>query len=599
MTIMQIQQLSPTMPRQRRQIEQFLAANGLRYDDMDYYAAAADDASGEIVGGGGLCGGIIKCIAVDGAHKGEAVANTIVSHLIAVAARRGHHCVRLFTKPQNRRLFESLSFRLLAEAPEAILMETGIGGIDTVKKELERCSREKGRVESEKSDGGASPQPSVGCIVMNCNPFTLGHLYLIEQAARQADRLFVMIVRADCSMFGYGERKAMARAATAGMSNVTVIDGSDYAVSATTFPTYFLKRIDDATDTQIALDIDLYRRHIAPALGATVRFVGSEPADPLTRRYNERMMHMLGDVRQIERMEKDGTAVSASRVRQAVVENRLYRAAGLVPPCTMPYLIAHLATRALKAELNTTPKPGLVDCRDSGAHRDMDHALMWASIRALHPYFVRLALMGYADAMPAAADVQRTGVEAEAAMLRSTGGVNTYRGALFALGLAVVAAANAAWHQTADVLACVRGGIAALAAHIAAARGTHGQEACRKAGGQTRLKGALDSAREGYAMLFADWLPFYDSRVRSGDTYTLHKTLLRIMCSLDDTNIVYRTGIGTLHEVQREAGRLLADFSEEGLQEMNGRFVERNISPGGSADMLSLVVFLHGISRKV
>lgn len=623
---MQIQQLDPTMPRQRRQIEQLLTANGLRYDDMDYYVAIADEPSGELVGGGGLHGGIIKCIAVDDAHRGEAVANTIVSHLIAVAAQRGHHCVRLFTKPRNMRLFESLSFRLLAEAPEAILMETGIGGIEAVKRELES---EKGKVKSEKSNSHTNSHPNIssphhplthsphhpptstpthpltGCIVMNCNPFTLGHLYLIEQAAQQVDRLFVMVVRADCSMFGYDERLDMARKATAHVGNVAVIAGNDYTVSATTFPTYFLKRIDDATDTQMTLDIDLYRRHIAPALGATVRFVGSEPTDTLTHRYNDMMRSMLGDVRQVTRLEKDGLPVSASLVRRAMTNNDYHRAAALVPATTLPYLMAHLATRALKAELNTTPKPGLVDSHDNGAHQDMDHALMSASIRALHPYLARLALMGYDRTLPTAHDVQQVGIEAEESMLRATDGVNTHRGALFAIGLAVVAVAHAIYRQAngmapapGDIATEARRHIMAMATQMAATRGTHGDKACRKTQGRTPLKGALDNAREGYATLFDDWLPFYDSHIRMGDTHVMHRTLLRIMASLDDTNIVYRTDLDTLRTVQRESAEVLADFSIDALEAMNASFVQRNISPGGSADMLSLVVFLHAFRRK-
>ena len=110
-------ELYPAIPRQRRRIEGFLQANGLRYDDVDYYAALVDESSDEIAAGGGLKGGVIKCVAVADGHKGEAVANQIASHLIAKANAAGHQCVKLFTKPQNRPLFESLSFRFLAEAP--------------------------------------------------------------------------------------------------------------------------------------------------------------------------------------------------------------------------------------------------------------------------------------------------------------------------------------------------------------------------------------------------------------------------------------------------------------------------------------------------
>ena len=595
-------ELYPAIPRQRRRIEGFLQANGLRYDDVDYYAALVDESSDEIVAGGGLKGGVIKCVAVADGHKGEAVANQIVSHLIAKANAAGHQCVKLFTKPQNRPLFESLSFRFLAEAPEAILMETGVGGIAKYSEELRAKSEEcncyllAGRNSVEVDSTKLSVDTvkwSVGVIVMNCNPFTLGHRYLIERSSELVERLYVVVVREDCSMFSYSERKAMVSQGVKDLGNVVVVDGSDYAVSATTFPTYFLKRISDATDTQILLDLDIYLRHIAPALGANVRFVGSEPTDPLTRRYNELMRQQLGDdhICEIPRMEKYGSVISASRVRRAIEANSLWQAIELVPSSTIPYIIAHLATRALQAELDTTPKPGLVDKRDNGAHRDMDHALMLRSIRALHPYFIRLAQLGCSSPQPPHDDIVRIGIEAERAMFEATGGVNTYKGALFSMGLAVIAAGGAALCHNTNAMSS---SIAALASRFPITKGTHGSEAKTRA----CLKGALDNARDGYRMLFEAWLPFYETCVESADPYALHKTLLRIMCDLDDTNIVYRTSLATMLQVKEESKQLLQSFSIMGLETMNSKFMRCNISPGGSADMLSLVVFLYSVLRK-
>ena len=597
---MELIQLNPSIPRQRRRIEQFLGDNGLRLDDVDYYAALVDETTDEIVAGGGLKGGVIKCVAVADGHKGEAVANQIVSHLIAHANADGHQCVKLFTKPQNQKMFESMSFRLLAEAPKAILMETGIGGIKRYCEEL-RVKSEERRVKSE-------DMPPSGIIIMNCNPFTLGHRYLIEQTAQQVETLYILVVREDCSMFSYDERKAIISRGVADLDNVVVCDGSEYSISATTFPTYFLKSLSDASDTQMTLDIDLYRRHIAPALGATVRFVGTEPDDPLTRRYNELMKSMLPDVREVARLEKSGVVVSASRVRKAIVENHLAQAARLVPPTTVPYIVAHMATRALKAELNTTPKPGLVDTHDSGAHRDMDHALMMRSIRAMHPYFVRLATLGYdSNQLPAHNDIVRIGIEAEKAMFNSTGGVNTYKGALFSMGLAVTAAtyiigrgevATTTHGKEYVPNSLISTTIIQLANGFPDTCGTHGSRAKQLAQAGCKLKSALDNAREGYSQLFGEWLPFYETRIKGDDSYVKHKTLLRIMCDLDDTNIVYRTDYDTMLNVKTQARHLLEDFSEAGIDDLNRDFVSRNISPGGSADMLALVVFLFGITRK-
>ena len=693
---MEIQTLNPATPRQRQRIEAFLKRNGLRIDDMNYYAAVLDD-DGEMIAGGGLKDDVIKCVAVDDTHKGEAIANTLVSHLISHANQEGYGCIKLFTKPKNRQLFESLSFRLLAEAPEAILMETGIGGISNTVEALKKIKEESEKYkeynkeckednkeckedskeckEEEKTNlntttpqllntsylntstpqhlntsylntstpqhlntsylNTSTPQhlnttmQPTGCIVMNCNPFTLGHRYLIEQAAKQVERLYVMVVREDCSIFAYTERKAMVEQGVADIENVSVIDGSDYAISRATFPTYFLKRLDDAADTQMLLDLDLFRRHIAPALGATVRFVGTEPTDQLTRRYNQLMHEALKDVREINRLEKDGNAVSASRVRKAMEEGDMNTIRQLVPPTTLPYIIAHLATQALQAELDTTPKPGLVDKDNNGAHRDMDYALMQLSIITLHPYFVRLAFLGFADTLPSHTVIRDAGIEAEKAMLEATNGVNTHKGALFSMGLAVVAAAYEEKKAAAnkeergkereeEYLSSLQLTIKALAASFPDTSGTHGSKAKQLSNGTTTIKGALDNAREGYEKLFAEWLPFYNERRKSHDAHALHKTLLRIMCDLDDTNVIYRTNVATAEEVKQEARALLASFEEAyaaedkekcasaieekcasaellALKDMDRRYTERNISPGGAADMLSLTVFIGSI----
>ena len=697
---MEIQTLNPATPRQRQRIEAFLKRNALRIDDMNYYAAVLDD-DGEMIAGGGLKDDVIKCVAVDDAHKGEAIANTLVSHLISHANQEGYGCIKLFTKPKNRQLFESLSFRLLAEAPEAILMETGIGGISNTVEALKKIKEESEKYKEYnkecKEDSKKckeigktnlntttpqhlntsylntstpqhlnTPPPRGGVVVMNCNPFTLGHRYLIEQAAKQVERLYVMVVREDCSLFAYTERKAMVEQGVADIENVNVIDGSDYAISRATFPTYFLKRLDDAADTQMLLDLDLFRRHISPALGATVRFVGTEPTDQLTRRYNQLMHEALKDVRETARLEKDGYAVSASRVRKAMEEGDMNTIRQLVPPTTLPYIIAHLATQALQAELDTTPKPGLVDKDNNGAHRDMDHALMQLSINTLHPYFVRLALLGFADTLPSHTSIRDTGIEAEKAMLAATNSVNTHKGALFSMGLAVVAAAyeekKAAANKKvrgkeerkeergkerekeeredslvsienltpiesqASPLSSLQLTIKALAASFPDTSGTHGSKAKQLSNGIITIKGALDNAREGYEKLFAEWLPFYNERRKNHDAHALHKTLLRIMCDLDDTNVIYRTNVATAEEVKQEARALLASFEEAyaaedkekcasaieekcasaieekcasaellALKDMDRRYTERNISPGGAADMLSLTVFIGSI----
>lgn len=590
----------------RRRVEAFLAANGLRLAPLDRYVVVTRDEDGdEILAGGGLDGNVIKCVAVSESARSEGLMNILVSRLIAIAREEGRESVKAFTKPENEGIFKSLGFALIASSPNAILMENGRGGLPEYKKYLASLAR-PGRN---------------GAIVMNANPFTKGHRYLVEQAASLVDNLYVIVVREDRSRFPYAERKAMIEAGCAGLDNVIVCEGSDYAISAATFPTYFLKKLDDATDTQIALDLDLFVNHIAKPLGVTVRFAGSEPEDALTRRYNGLMAEILPgtsvavvrqdhqpdpelvkgsalrqarrpiDFVEIPRLEQKGKPISATSLRRALDKGNLKEAMEYIPKSTVPYLVADLAERALRMELDTTPKPGLVDRRDNGAHKDMDYALMSKSISALRPYLARLAVESAKDIDPA--KIKEIGIEAEKAMLKATGGVNTHKGALFCIGLSVAAASYLASTTGSVEAYSFKELVSRAASEIPSARGTHGAEAKRS----FKAVGALENARAAYPELFADWLPYY--RSLEGDPFRCHKTLLHIMTTLDDTNILHRRGAEGLAHAEAEAARLLEDFSESGLSSLNKDFIRENISPGGSADMLSLTIFIESIINNI
>lgn len=590
----------------RRRVEAFLAANGLRLAPLDRYVVVTRDEDGdEILAGGGLDGNVIKCVAVSESARSEGLMNILVSRLIAIAREEGRESVKAFTKPENEGIFKSLGFGLLASAPKAILMENGRGGLPEYKKYLASLAR-PGRN---------------GAIVMNANPFTKGHRYLVEQAASLVDNLYVIVVREDRSRFPYVERKAMIEAGCTGLDNVVVCEGSDYAISAATFPTYFLKKLDDATDTQIALDLDLFVNHIAQPLGVTVRFAGSEPEDALTRRYNELMAEILPgtsvavvrqdhqpdselvegsavrqarrpiDFVEIPRLEQKGKPLSATSLRRALDKGGFKEAMEYIPKSTVPYLVADLAERALRLELDTTPKPGLVDRQDNGAHKDMDYALMSKSISALRPYLTRLAVESAKDIDPA--KIKEIGIEAEKAMLKATGGVNTHKGALFCIGLSVAAASYLASTTGSVEAYSFKELVSRAASEIPSARGTHGAEAKRS----FKAVGALENARAAYPELFTDWLPYY--RSLEGDPFRCHKTLLHIMTTLDDTNILHRRGAEGLAHAEAEAARLLEDFSESGLSSLNKDFIRENISPGGSADMLSLTIFIESIINNI
>ena len=561
-----IQELPLSVPSVRRQVEDFLGSNGLRLGEVDLYLAVLSE-EGAILAGGGLQRDILKCLAVSAEARSLGLSVPLVSRLISVASERGCTNVKVFTKPENRALFESLGFRLLAEAPKAILLENGRGLADY-------CAYLR-----------AHPAP--GVIIMNANPFTLGHKYLVEKA--ESRNLVIIPVKEDASRFSYAERLAMIRSGAGDWADV--VEGSDYQISAATFPTYFLKDLSDAAETQMRLDIDLFGRHIAPALGARVRYVGSEPADPLTARYNALLKELLPpygiQLVEIQRLTVDsdcradsstppsaslrmtkGTTselvkgpVTATEVRALLDEGRFKAASALTPESTWPYLLADLAERALRMELDTPMKPGLVGLDSVGAHKDMDYGVMRKGIAAIRPFFPRMALAETPE------ELRQLGIDAEAAMLAATGGVNTHRGAIFALGLALY-----------------RQPIAETAALL-----DNGSSKRREAG----IRGAMQMAKDGYKELFEDWLPYY--RACHFERSREICTLLRIMATLDDTCVIHRAGYARAQEIKAEAKTLADHFDKEKLEEMCDRYAAEGISPGGAADMLALTIFIDSI----
>ena len=565
-------------------VERFLGANGLRLEDVDAYCVI-ESPDGSILAGGGIRKDTLKCLAVAESARSEGLLAPIVSRLLELGSDYSDH--KVFTKPGNRAIFESLGFHLVAAAPEAILMTDG--------RELDRYCQ---------SLCQQSGQGRNGVIVMNANPFTRGHAYLAGKALEQVDRLFIIPVREDVSRFPYAERKAMMEAWAADDPRITVLDGSQWQISALTFPTYFLKDLSTAAETQMRLDIDLFARHIAPALGIAVRFVGTEPLDALTARYNALMRQILPE-HGIEMIEIprlcEGEPVSASRVRQALDEGSFARAAALTPPTTHPYLLADLAAQALQQELDTPLKPGLVGPDGPGAHSDMDYALMQRSIAALRPWFGRMAALGssfHGSSVESVAELRQLGIDAEKAMLAATGGVNTHRGAIFALGLAIAAAVRDA--QMADNQGNMQNTLRILAHgifdnslkynNLEATAKTNKKVSKERFG----VKGAREMALEGYKDLFESWLPYY--RSIKGEPFDRQRTLLLIMSSLDDTCVLHRAGKQCALEVKNDAQAFLVAFSEEKLKELCDRYAAEGISCGGAADMLALTIFIDTIT---
>lgn len=310
--------------RSKKLWEQLLSRAGLEPDTHTEQTVLVWDAE-VLVAAGSRQGALLKCIAVDPDYRGEDLTATVLTHLRSEALQQGYRHLFLYTKPENRLLFQSLFFYPVAHTRDVALLENRKNGIEEFLKTLPEGTGEK----------------TVGAAVMNCDPFTLGHRYLIETAARECDRVYVFVLSEEQGRFSAVDRLAMVKAGTKDLQNVTVLPTGPYLISAATFPTYFLKDREQASQVQCQLDITIFGKYFAPHFGITRRYVGSEPLSPMTGSYNSALLRQLPaygvEVKEIPRLEKDGKPVSASAVRAGLAAGEDIRM--LVPKTTYQYLI--------------------------------------------------------------------------------------------------------------------------------------------------------------------------------------------------------------------------------------------------------------------
>ena len=322
---MDIEILPKLTERKRNLWEQLLRNSGLTPDTLVDSTLLVWD-NDTLIATGSRFGNILKCIAVDSSHQGEDLTATILTNLRQDGLQAGHRHLFLYTKPQNRLMFSSLFFYPIAATDSVLLMENQKNGIGDF------------------LDSLSVPSPSgiTGAVVMNCNPFTLGHRYLIEQAAKDCDRLLVFVLSEDRSYFKTADRMAMVKAGTADLSNVTVLPTGPYLISSATFPTYFLKKQADTLHAQCQLDAAVFGSHFVPKFHITQRFVGSEPFCPVTEAYNQALHQLLPvygvSVKEIPRFETHGIPVSATNVRKLIAEGNEESVRALVPESTFQYL---------------------------------------------------------------------------------------------------------------------------------------------------------------------------------------------------------------------------------------------------------------------
>lgn len=317
-----------TDPSEKAKVIEFLKGFDLTFTgNIDYTMGLYDD--GQLIGTGSLGGRVMRDIAISEKYQKKGLTRRIIRNLQGESYRRGVTGNQIFTKPKNVPIFEHMGFKCVAVAePYAALLEKGT---DTLEDYL-------GRVRSILGTGEGKNR---GAIVMNCNPFTLGHRSLVEYAHNNCDEVIIFAVQEDRSIFPFSDRFSLIKQGVRDMKGVEVISGGDFIISNATFPTYFIKGTDELA-AQTKLDATVFATRIAPALNITIRFVGEEPTDKTTLAYNNAMREVFAqngiELKEIPREQKGNQIVSASSVRKALSEDDWETVYRMVPKTTLIYL---------------------------------------------------------------------------------------------------------------------------------------------------------------------------------------------------------------------------------------------------------------------
>lgn len=321
-----ITQINPSDKYGNRLVDELLTAEGIRRDsNLDYTCGMYDDEM-NLIATGSCFGNTLRCMAVSHEHQGEGLMNSIVSHLIEVQFSRGNTHLFLYTKYDSAKFFGDLGFYEIARINgQIVFMENRRTGFSSYLNALEKQKE---------------TAPRVAALVMNANPFTLGHQYLVEKAASENDILHLFIVSEDTSLVPFEVRKKLVMEGTSHLKNIRYHDSGPYIISNATFPSYFQKDEQAVIESHAMLDLTVFTK-IATALGITSRYVGEEPTSLVTGIYNQIMSEKLpeNDIECVivPRKENNGIAISASTVRQALKEENWTLLEELLPKTTLNY----------------------------------------------------------------------------------------------------------------------------------------------------------------------------------------------------------------------------------------------------------------------
>lgn len=326
---LKLQKVNLKDENQKQEVYKFLEGFGLILDSDVDYTVILRDSSNNIKATCSKAKNIFKCFAISDDLRGENVTSSLISHLVDKLFEEGIFHSFIFTKPDKVKIFTSLNFKLLYEVEDAALLEYGIYDIN---KALNNIGNKY----------NINSNTTKGALVMNCNPFTKGHRYLIEEAAKGCEEILLFMVEEDKSLFPFKDRYDIVRKGVEDLKNVTVIPGGEYIISSATFPSYFIRKEDERMKAYQSIDCGIFGKYFCNKFNIVKRFVGQEPYCGVTNAYNQTLKEVLPEygveLIEIERKKHDEYYISASKVRELIKANELEQVKNIVPEATWDFL---------------------------------------------------------------------------------------------------------------------------------------------------------------------------------------------------------------------------------------------------------------------
>ncbi len=331
MTMLIEQKLNLSLDFNRKRLEAFLAQSDLAFDFAESCYCVFDDE--DIVACGCRDKNVLKCFAVSDEYRGGGLFDTIISSLLTECYTEHEKTIFVFTKLDNVKFFASYNFETLAQGEKSVLMYKSDCSITETLQKIVLENNINACIDTRKK---------IGAVVMNANPFTLGHKFLIETSSREVDFLLVFVVEENKSFFSFDERFHLVKENTKDIPNVIVLPSTKFLISAATFPSYFLKEKKLISTEHALIDARVFAKYFVPQFKIAIRFLGNEPIDVSTKIYNEVLSDELPKyqcaVKIIERIYVSENVVSASVVRKYFLEKNFEKLAAYVSEYTLQFL---------------------------------------------------------------------------------------------------------------------------------------------------------------------------------------------------------------------------------------------------------------------